>query len=319
MKQFGWAIIGCGAIAAKVAKELNRDGSGKIIALWNRTRSRAEKFAEKFGGVVYDTFEEAITAAGVEGAYVATTHDMHAFFTERCVELGVPVLCEKPFTVNKRQAEEVFALARERGVYCSEAMWTWHNSPAITVRDWVRSGKVGRIKSAIATFSVPLRKFSKNPRLTSPALIGGALLDLGIYPIRYMYELFGMPKGIFAEGKLQGGVDISERITMDYGSFNAEIIVSMNGVRGENLTIVGTDGKIKVPLYHKAKRGKLIGKYKDNFKVDSLLYATQFKNVAREIRSGKKESDYCPMQSTLDTMGLLDECRRQMNLVYPNE
>lgn len=319
MKKFGWAVLGCGAIAAKVAKEINKEGSGKIVACWNRTKFRAEKFAARFGGKVYDTPEAAITAEGVEGVYIATTHDMHAYFTKLCIERSVPVLCEKPFTVNVKEAEAVFALAKERGVYVSEAMWTWHNLPALTVREWVHSEKVGQIKSVAATFAVPLRKFSSNPRLTSPALIGGALLDIGIYPVRYMYELFGMPKNITAKGKLQNGVDISEKITMDYGTFKAELFVSMNSIKGENLSIVGEDGKITVPFYHMAKRAKVTGKYKDKIKGNWLLYATQFSHVAEEIKAGKKESDYCPVQSTLDTMKLLDECRRQMNVVYPNE
>ena len=319
MKPFGWAFIGCGAIAATVATELKKEGSGKIVACWNRTKSRAEKFAAKFVGTVYDTAEEAICAEGVEGVYVATTHDMHGFYTKLCIEHGVPVLCEKPFTVNLQEAREVFALAKEKNIYVSEAMWTWHNVPALTVRDWVKSGKVGEIKSAFASFAFPMLQFAKKPRLTSPELIGGALMDIGIYPVRYIYELFGMPQKVFARGELMNGVDITDKITMDYGSFVAEVIISMQKLIGEKLIIQGSDGKIEVPLFHLAKKGKLTGKHKDRFKIDSLLYATQFRQVAEEIRSGKKESAFCPMQSTLDTMELLDECRRQMGVVYPNE
>ena len=319
MKPFGWAFIGCGAIAAKVAKEIQKDGSGKIVACWNRTKSRAGKFASRFGVTAYDTAEEAITAEGVEGVYVATTHDMHGFFTKLCIEHGIPVLCEKPFTVNLREAQEIFALAKEKNVYVSEAMWTWHNSPALTVRNWVRSGKVGTIKSVSASFAFPMLQFSKNPRLTSPELIGGALMDIGIYPVRYMYELFGMPQKIVANGKLKNGVDVDEKIIMDYGSFQAELTVSIQKLHGETLKIAGTDGKIRVPYFHFAKKGKLTGKHKDKFKINALLYATQFRQVAEEIRSGKTESSFCSVQSTLDTMKLLDECRRQMGVIYPGE
>lgn len=316
---FGWAFIGCGGIAEGVAKELIKDGSGKIVACWNRTKSRAEKFAARFGGAVFDTAEQAIACDGVEGVYVATTHDMHGYFTKLSVELGVPVLCEKPFTVNEKEAREVFSLAREKNVYVSEAMWTWHNKPAHIVRDWIKSGSVGEIKSVSATYAFPMLQFSDNPRLTSPDLIGGALLDIGIYPVRYMYELFGIPNKIVAEGDIRGGVDISEKITMDYGSFTAELSVSMDKLLGEKLVIEGTDGKITVPFFHMAKRGRLTGKQKDKFKIDALLYGTQFRQVAEEIRSGKKDSAYCPAQSTIDTMVLLDECRRQLGVVYPCE
>ena len=318
-KPFGWAFIGCGGIAATVASELEKDGCGKIVSAWNRTKSRAEAFVARFGGAVYDTAKEAITAPGVEGVYIATTHDMHGFFTKLCVEHNVPVLCEKPFTVNRKEAQEVFDLAREKKVYVSEAMWTWHNAPALIVRDWVKSGKVGDIKSVSLSFAFPMLKSSTNPRLTSLDLIGGALMDIGIYPVRYAYELFGMPQKITARGELLNGVDISEKITMDYGSFRAELTVSMQEALGEELVIKGTDGTIRVPNFHMTKTGKLTGKYQEKFEIDALLYATQFRQVAEEIRSGKTESAFCPVRSTLDTMALLDECRRQMGVVYPNE
>ena len=319
MKEFGWAFIGCGGIAQRVAKELVKGEGGKIVALYNRTRSRAEEFSAKFGGVVYDTPEEAIKADGVDGVYVATTHDKHAYFTKLSIELGVPVLCEKPFAVNEKEAREVIDLSKEKGVFVAEAMWTWYNKPAHIVREWVKSGRLGEIKSVKAKYAFPLTLMSKNPRLTSPDLIGGALMDIGLYPVRYVYELFGMPLSITAKGKLKGGVDMSENITMEYENFKAEIFVSINRFAGERLTIVGTEGKIDIPNFHVTKKGKLVGKNKDSFKLDILRYDTEFSRVAEDILSGKKESRDCPIKNTLDTMKLLDECRRQMGVIYPNE
>ena len=319
MKEFGWAVIGCGGIAAKVASELREAGCGKVVACWNRTRSRAEAFAAEFGAKVCDTPEAAITAEGVEGVYVATTHDQHFRFTKMCIEHGVPVLCEKPFTVNFKEAEEIFALAKSKGVYAAEAMWTWYNDHALTVRKWVQSGKVGKVKSVTATFAYPMLETCTNPRLTALELIGGALMDIGVYPVRYIYELFGMPKSVRAEGKLLNGIDTFENIVMEYGDFEAKLTVSIEHALGEVLLIEGTEGRIEVPDAHKARAGKLTGKYSDEFQYDALLYATEFERVVKEIRSGKKESEYCPMQNTLDTMKLLDECRRQIGVVYPNE
>ena len=319
MKQFGWAVIGCGGIAEKIAGELEKAGCGRIVACWNRTEARAEAFAAKFGAKAYRTPEEAITAEGVEGVYIATTHDQHAHFTKLCLGHGVPVLCEKPFTVNLKEAEEVFELAQKNGVYVAEAMWTWYNDHARTVREWVKSGKVGEVKLVTATFGYPMLETCTNLRLTSPELIGGALMDIGVYPVRYMYELFGMPNSIHADGKLLGGVDTFENIVMDYGTFQARLTVSIEHALGELLVIEGTEGRIEVPDAHKAREGKLVGKYCDEFRFDALLYATQFERVAEEIRSGKKESGYCPRRHTLDTMRLLDECRRQIGVVYPCE
>ena len=319
MKKFGWAVIGCGSIAETVAKELEADGSGRVVACWNRTPSRAADFAAKFGCKAYDTAEEAITAKGVEGVYVATTHDMHGYYSKLCIERGVPVLCEKPFTVNRKEAAEVFALAKEKGVYVAEAMWTWFNAPAHTVRKWVREKKVGEVQSVCATFAYEMVKSCDKPRVTSRELIAGALLDIGVYAVRYILELFGMPSSITATGTLLNGIDTAENITMDYGSFKAELTVSMAETMPEVLVIQGTDGKIVVPDFHMTRTGTFTGKHQDAFTCDSLLYGTQMRLVAEEIRAGKKESAYCPWQSVLSTMALMDECRKQLGVVYPCE
>lgn len=236
-----------------------------------------------------------------------------------CIEHGVPVLCEKPFTVNYKEAEEVIALAKEKGVYVSEAMWTWHNKTAHKVREWLAAGKVGKVESVSATYSFPLLKLYRNPRLTSSAMIGGALMDIGVYPVRYMLELFGMPQSISCKGDILGDVDVAENIVMDYGNFKAVLTVSMVKMQGEKLVIKGTDGSISVPFYHMAKKAVFNGHKKEKFKDKSSLYAVQTRHVADEIRSGKKQSEFVPFKATLDTMQLLDECRRQMNVIYPSE
>lgn len=318
-KNFGWAIIGCGAIARKVAKEILRSESGRIAAVWNRTKTRAEDFVKKFGGTVYDTPEQAIKADGVKCVYVATTHDMHAHFSKLSLELGVPVLCEKPLTVNLAQAEDLVSCARARNVYLAEAMWTWHNPISLKVKERIKSGAIGDIKRVKCSLAYPLMETCNNPRLTSPDLIGGALMDMGVYPVRYVYELFGMPKNVTARGELIGGVDVDENIIMDYGEFTAELYVSVTKLRREKLTVEGSDGKIIVPSFHSAHRARLEASVSQAVKDKSLLYGLQFLHTAQDIEYGKTESEYVTLDSSLDVMRLLDECRRQMGVVYPCE
>ena len=176
MIDFGWAVIGCGRIANIVAEELQKSGAGKIVAVWNRTASKAENFAAKYGGKVYADVNDALSADGVDAVYIATTHDKHLDFTRLALSMGVPVLCEKPITVNTSQLQEAISLAKENDVYYAEAMWTWHNPVSCKVRDWIRRGLVGKIKSVRAVYAYPIVQFGRNPRLTSPDLIGGALL-----------------------------------------------------------------------------------------------------------------------------------------------
>ena len=319
MGKFGWAYIGCGGIAVSTAKELAKGSMNEIVAVWNRTESRAMDFAAKFGGRVCATPEEAINTPGVEGVYIALTADKHAEFMKLCIKNHKPVLCEKPFTVNHAEADEVFALARQEGVYVSEAMWTWHNATALKVKEWLDAGEVGKVREVRASYAWPMLKFNKNPRLTTNEMIGGALMDIGIYPVTYAYRLFGMPERIVCAGRTKGDVDLAEYIQMVYPGFTAGIRVAFDEKGGEYFDIVGTKGTVHVPMFHMAQSAVLKNGKTEKYEKKALLYDTQFSNVAREIRAGLTESRMIPMQHTLDVMALLDECRRQMGVKYPSE
>lgn len=320
MKKFGWAFIGCGGIAHITALELVRTKDNTIVSAWNRTHSKAESFVKKFGGRAYNTVEDAINAPGVEGVYIAVTADRHADIMKLCIQHHKPVLCEKPFTVNEQQAREVFELAAREGVYVSEAMWTWHNATARKVKEWIRQEAVGQVKQVNCDYSFPMIKLPiQKPRHTSPEMIGGAIMDIGIYCIRYCYELFGIPKEIVCDGRLKDGIDLGEKITLRYEGFDCNIRVSRDENDGERLEIIGEKGRIYLPMFHMAKKATLKTDIKQVFRDRSLLYGTQFSAVAAEIRSGAKEGIAISPQSTLDCLKITDICRDQMGLVYPCE
>ena len=319
MSKFGWAYIGCGGIARTTASELVQTDDNKIVVAWNRTKEKAEGFVKDFGGTVYDTAEEAIMADGVEGVYVNVNGDQHAYYTKLAIDLGKPVLCEKPFTFNEKDTKELLDYAAEKGVYVSEAMWTWHNDTALKVKEWVGSGAIGDIVSSDSAFAVPLLKLTDNPRLTTASMLGGALMDLGVYNVRYAYELFGKPDRIDCEADMHE-VDHSEDITFHYPGFIATLHVSMAEEGGHFFEVTGTKGSITVPKFHMAKEAVLkTDDGEERFETDELLYGKQFSNVAEEIRSGRKEGEKISAHSTVEVMSLLDECRRQMGLVYPQE
>lgn len=316
MGKFGWAFIGCGGIAHKTAKEMLTLGDQQIVSAWNRTQEKAEKFVQKFGGTAYQTAEEAITAPGVECVYIAVTADKHAEYMRLAIRHHKPVLCEKPFTIHAKEAEDIFAYAQQEGVYVSEAIWTWHNAVALKVKEFVSSGKLGKIQSVECAYAFPMLKFSPNPRLMNPLQAGGALMDIGIYAVRYCQELFGMPKEINCEGRLSRGADLGEKITMKYDGFDANLTVAFDQKVGEYFRIKGTKGSVDVPMFHMASKATVCG---ETFTDKSDHYAVQFCNVAKEIRDGLKQSKYVPAEATINCMKLLDECRRQMGLQYPQE
>ena len=319
MHKFGWAYIGCGGIAETTAKELMKGNTNEIVAVWNRTESKAHNFVKKYGGKVYASPEEAITAPGVEGVYIAVNADKHAEFMKLCIKNHKPVLCEKPFTVNRTEAEEVFSLAKQENVFVSEAMWTWHNEISDKVKEWIDAGKIGEIKEVNASYAWPMLRFNKNPRLTTNEMIGGALMDIGVYPVTYAYRLFGIPESTVCAGRTKNDIDLAEYIRMKYNSFTAQIRVAFDEKGGEYFDIVGTKGTIHVPMFHMAQSATLKSEHKETFKKKALLYDTQFTNIAREIREGLTESRIVSSQHTLDVMSLLDDCRRQMGIKYPSE
>lgn len=320
MKKFGWAFIGTGGIAEIVAPELLAEGKSEIVAVWNRTAERAQRFSQRFGGTVCASAEEAIRMPGVEGVYIAVTANLHEAYTRLCIEAGKSVLCEKPFAVNASQAQAVLALAREREVYAAEAMWTWHNATARQVKHWVQSGALGRIRGVRCTYSFPMiLNPNKKPRHTSPELIGGALLDTGVYGIRYCYELFGMPKEIHCEGRVVDGIDLGETVTLKYADFQADFLFSRDQNHGETFEITGDEGSISVPMFHCARKAVLKGRVSGKIKDKSPLYGTMFRQTEQEIRAAVPEPQIISHRSTVEVMAILDECRRQMGLKYPCE
>jgi predicted dehydrogenase len=319
MNIFSWAFIGCGGIAHITAKELLKTPGQKIVSCWNRTYEKAEDFAAQYGCTAYQSAEEAILAPGVDGVYIAVTADQHEFFMRMCIRHHKPVLCEKPFTVNAKQAASVLEYASQEGVYVSEAMWTWHNATAQKVKQWIQAEEIGNILEVKSDYSFPMNFISKKERHFSPHMIGGALLDIGVYCIRYCYELFGMPQEIICKGRLANGIDLGEHITLRYDGFDCILRISRDESDGERFHITGEHGSIKVPMFHMAQKAVLKGEKTQRFRDNSLLYGKQFAAVAEEIRSGAKAGIAITAQSTIDCMKIMDICRQQIGLVYPCE
>lgn len=315
---FRWGFIGCGWIAEQVAEDLNQSSNHVIRAVWNRTMSRAQAFCQKYGGTVYEELDDLLSAPDIDGVYIAVTADKHAEFMKSAIKHHKPVLCEKPFTVNAKEAQEVFAYAQAEGVYVSEAMWTWHNDVAKFVKKSLKEQRLGQLQDFQCHYSLPMVWTYPVPRLTERELIGGAIMDIGVYALRYCYELFGYPEKIHCTGDIKNGVDLNEEVTLEYPEILAKLSIGIAGSKGEELTIFGSKGTLQVPDFHMAKRASIYGQAPEQFEaMRTLLFLTQFDRVAKEMRGE------CPqeisIQSTIDVMHMLDDCRQQMGVVYPSE
>lgn len=320
MDSFRWCFVGTGRLANTVARQITRSGRHRIATVFSRGEESRERFARRFGAQPCSSAGEAMSAPGVDGIYIVTPHSSHFEYARLALELGRPVLCEKPLTVNAAQAAELVRLSRERRVYLAEAMWTWFSPVPHRVKRWVDEGEFGDIERVVANYHMRIR--DSNSRLTDPLRAGGALLDIGIYPITYLYRLFGVPTEVRCEGVVEGGVDLSEDVAMTFGSGSTHTAsVSMVDFRGfERLAIRGSRASTNLWLFHAANRAVLRRRHGGNeiVRADGS-YLNEFDQVAAEICSSLVESPLVPHQATTDVMHIMDECRRQMGLVYPFE
>lgn len=317
---FNWCFIGAGTLANKVAREILPSGRHKITAVYTRNPQKCRAFAEQYGGAAYDSARAAITAPEVDGVYIVTPHTSHCEYAGLALSLGKPVLCEKPITITAPEAAELFALAEEKGVYLAEAMWTWFSPVARKVKEWVDAGELGEVVRAEASYCADTRSYAS--RCADPSLAGGALLDVGIYPIAYLYRLFGRPAAVRCFGQIEGGIDLSEDVELTFSNgLTGKIRVSMcDPQRAEVVDLEGTKGRVACPSYHRAGQVELIRREGENevFRGDGG-YLNEFDAAAGEIRAGLTGSLLVPPAATVDVMKIMDECRRQMGLVYPFE
>ena len=318
-RKFRWAYIGSGVICRATADEIVK-ADHEIVSVYSRRFESAEQFAARYGATPCRTFEEAVDRDEIDAVYIGTPHTSHREYAIRAMRLKKAVLCEKPVGINIREVEEMIAVSEEEGVCLAEAMWTWYAPLANEVRRWVKDGRIGKLQRAYGSFCIPgLSTKPREDRLLNPATAGGALLDLGIYPITYFYNLFGMPQEIRCEGELANGIDEEEKVTLRYPEGECTAVSSLR-YEEEKLEIVGEKGTITIPgNFHCASTAVLTCEGKTEQANGVTDYATEFTNVAEEIRSGKKESGYVPLRHTCDCMKIMDECRRQMGLRYEGE
>ena len=322
MNKFKWCFIGAGSLAKTVASQLNKSGRHEIVSCYTRKNERGMDFAKKYGGKAYDTPEKAITADGVDGVYIVTSHNAHYRYVKLALELGKPVFCEKAFTVTATETDELIALAKEKDLYLCEAMWTWFSPSANQTKKWIDEEKIGKIHSVDFTYHMNIINGAE--RVRDPKRAGGALLDITIYPVTYAYRLWGIPKKIESRGVVKDGIDLGEDIVFTYPDFKVNISASIADFKGfEKMSIKGEKGEIKANLYH-AFNGVTYKKSmfkKETFKGNGPKmnsYLDEFDTVAGEIREGLKESRMVPLKATSDVMHILDEIRNQIGLCYDN-
>jgi len=295
----------------------------------SRSQDSARAFAERFGiGRAYGDWASLARDEDVDVVYVATPHTAHRQAAGLCLENGRNVLCEKPFTLNLREAEELVALAREQGRFLMEAMWMYCNPLIRRLKALVDDGAIGEVRSVQADFGLA-GPFPPSHRLRDPELGGGALLDLGVYPVSFAHLLLGEPSDVAARAVLSDeGVDLQTGALLCYDSGAlASVHCSIVGGTATQASVTGSRGRIDVPYgFYYPDRFVLHrdGRDTEEFTADpadgpraSLRHEAA--EVMRALRAGETESPLVPLDGTLAVMRTLDTVRDRIGVRYPGE
>ena len=318
-------ILGAGNISRKVAPALVALPEITCWAVASQTPGKAEAFAEEFGfEKAYTSYEQMLCDPEVELVYVATPHSHHYAHMMLCLEHGKHVICEKAFTLNARQAREIFATAKARGLYVAEAIWTRYMPSRKMIQDVLDSGVIGRPNTLTANLSYVIAGVR---RIYDPALAGGALLDIGIYGLNFALMHFGsdIARVDSSVAKMDSGVDGMETITLYYQDGRMAVLTHSVYCRSDRMGIIhGDKGYLVVENINNPQsiqvfdgNDQLLARYTVPEQVNGYEY--EFREAARCIAEGKLEPDSMPHADTLAVMEMMDSLRESWGIVYPQE
>jgi predicted dehydrogenase len=325
VSNFSWGILGPGGIARAFAKDLTYLEGHTVGAVGSRSLINAQVFANDFGGTAYGSYEELVNDSTIDAIYVATPHPAHHDNVILALNAGKPVLCEKPFAVNAAEAQAMVDAASHNKVALMEAMWARFLPHYAKVREIIASGVLGPILSIHADHGQRLAD-QNIPRLVDPHLAGGALLDLGIYPISFAHMILGNPLSINSSAVMTNkGVDAQTSMIFTYES-GAQSVLTTTMIEQTpcRAVVAGLHGWLEIDrtFYNPASMRVILNdgsvtQYPSTYTGHGLReQAESFKQL---VQSGKLESEILSWQDTIDIMKTMDAVREQIGLKYPFE
>jgi predicted dehydrogenase len=318
-----WGILATGSIATTFTQDLKSLPDAEITAVGSRSLAAAELFAAAHGiARAHGSWAELAADPEVDVVYVATPHVAHHAAAKLCLRAGKAVLCEKPFTLDLASAQDLVTTAQERGVFLMEAMWMRAIPGIRRIAELVADGVIGDVTAVYADFGLP-GPFRASHRLRDPALGGGALLDLGVYPITLAQLFLGAPQRVSALAALTPeGVDENTGIILGYDSGAvATLHCGIVGDTTRTATVIGTTGRIELPRHFHRPERFTVWRGEDAEVVEVPIRGNgmgyEAEEVIRCLAAGLVESPLIPHAATLDVMRTLDAARAQIGVVYP--
>ena len=327
---FNWAILGLGKIARKFAEDLSLIEDAALVAVGSRSLERARAFAADFGAEhAAGSYAATFDGPRIDAVYIATPHTGHRELTLLCLERGIPVLCEKPLGLNLTEVEEMVAAARRTNTYLMEALWSCFIPSLVEMKRLVEAGAIGKLESLRADFGfrgAPREDFDRD-RLYNPALGGGALLDIGIYPIWLSQFLFGTPESIVATARLtELGADVDTQVTLRHaGGQLAHCYSTLLGETKTDALLLGTEGELHIHgRFHHAQGFSVLRSREEppenhyrSFEGNG--YQFEALAVMADVRAGKLENDTWSLDASLRLHRTLTEVRQLIGVRYPGE
>jgi predicted dehydrogenase len=313
-----WGILGTGGIADTFATDLVLTESGVVAAVGSRSQESAGRFAAKHGVErAHPSYESLVADPEIDVVYVATPHPMHRDNAILALEAGKPVLVEKPFTMNATEAREIVEFARDRQLFAMEAMWTRFLPHIAVIRDWLSQGALGEIVTVSADHG---QWFAEDPefRLFAPVLGGGALLDLGIYPVSFASMVLGTPNRIVSIGD-PAFTGVDAQISMLFGyerGAQAVLTCTLRAKSPTTASIVGTEARIEIDGdFYAPATVRLIPRVGEPTLVSSEHQGRglrhQADEVARRLAANALESPLMSLDESVSIMETMDSVLAQ--------
>lgn len=327
MRTYNWAILGPGNIARKFAQDLALVPQARLHAVASRSLANAQAFAAEFKVPhAVGSYEELLAVPGIDAVYIATPHSEHYAHALLCLRAGLPVLCEKAFAQNAGQAQEMIRVAREGRVFLMEAFWTRFFPAIAQALALVAAGHIGEVKHLVADFGFAT-PYQPAGRLFNPALAGGSLLDIGVYPLFISQLFLGVPSTVGAVATLAPtGVDLNCAMSLAYpGGATASLFSTLAAQTDNRCVLYGTKGKLQLLGRFHAPTGvqvQLTGEeLTQTFSCPApgLGYHYEAAHVQECLAQGLTESPLLPLDFSLQLMQQLDAVRQQIGLRYPGE
>jgi dihydrodiol dehydrogenase / D-xylose 1-dehydrogenase (NADP) len=320
-----WGFVGAGRMAYAMARDTIRLRDHRIACVFSRSEESRQAFATDFRCEGFSSLEDLVASDKIDVVYINTPNQLHYPQVKLALKAGKPVMCEKPFTLNADQLAELIEIARAKKLFLMEAMWVRFLPAVVRLRELLAKGAIGEITWMQASFhSKP--DFDPSNRFFDPGMGGGALLDLGIYPISFASMVLGKPQGIYGSAKLAPtGVDERFAATFEYESgTRANVSAGFGGYFEDEIVLQGTEGHIRIPRFGGWKIDRLVIEHgkksrQERFRLNGRGYGYQAIEVARCLAADELESPIISLNESLSILETLDSLRALWGMRFPGE